>query len=570
MARLIYAFLLLLIFTNAHAQLFPATNYPTNYFRNPLGIPLQLSANFGELRTNHFHMGFDIRTNQRENLPVYAAADGYISKIKIERFGFGRAIYIDHPNGYTTLYAHLNDFYPALNEFVKDRQYASEQWEQEIILPPGQFPVVKGQFIANSGNTGGSAGPHLHFEIRDTKTGNNLNPWLFNFALADQIPPYIYRFYFYDRRYSTYQLGPSEIKIKKTGNGYTSRDSVVILPTATFSFGLSAEDKTNTSAFLFGIYQAELYIDDTARLAFQLKNFSYTESRLVNAAIDYTTKYNGGPYIQHLSRLPGNHSSIFSSLAGDGVININDTLLHRAQVKVYDAQGNVSVLAFNFKYDPAATKQPLFVQNSIPLLPNQENTISYSDINVVFPPTAFYHMVPFVYAAQQAKDMASASNIHLLHNPAVPVQDSFTVRLKVNEQLPETLRDRVVMQLVSNRKKEAVKGTWQNNWMEARLWDLGSVRLLVDTIPPVVSLSGWTSGTSLKAHKSMALVVKDDAGEIKTFRAELDGKWLMFRRKNDAFIHDFDSRTTPGKHDLKVIVEDQAGNLTQKNYSFTR
>lgn len=122
-------------------------DYPKGYFRNPLDIPIQLAANFGELRTNHFHMGLDIRTNQRENLPVYAVADGYVSRVKIERFGFGRAIYVTHPNGYTTLYAHLNDFYTQLNNFIKDKQYADKSWEQEIEFQPNQFPVVKGQFI---------------------------------------------------------------------------------------------------------------------------------------------------------------------------------------------------------------------------------------------------------------------------------------------------------------------------------------------------------------------------------------------------------------------------------------
>src|SRR6478735_5452758 len=143
-------------------------NYPQGYFRNPLNIPIQLAANFGELRTDHFHMGLDIRTQSRENLPVYATADGYISRIKIEPYGFGRAIYINHPNGYTTLYAHLNEFYPALEQYVKLQQYKQESWSVYLELPPGFFPVKKGDVIANSGNTGGSQGPHLHFEIRNT------------------------------------------------------------------------------------------------------------------------------------------------------------------------------------------------------------------------------------------------------------------------------------------------------------------------------------------------------------------------------------------------------------------
>src|SRR5690242_4421346 len=141
-------------------------NYPKYYFRDPLGIsPMEIVANYGELRPDHWHMGLDIRTNQKENLPVYAAAEGYIAHIGIRPQSFGRFIIINHPNGYSTLYAHLNDFYPALEEYVTEQQYNQESWAIELDFTKGKFPVYKGQFIAYSGNTGGSQGPHLHFEI---------------------------------------------------------------------------------------------------------------------------------------------------------------------------------------------------------------------------------------------------------------------------------------------------------------------------------------------------------------------------------------------------------------------
>ena len=161
--------------------LFAQKNYPQNYFRNPMNIPMDLSANFGELRSNHWHMGLDIRTQQRENLSVYAAAEGYVSRVKVEPGGFGQAIYITHPNGYTTLYAHLNAFYPALQQYVKDQQYKLESWAVDIQVPANMFPVIKGTYIAKSGNTGGSQGPHVHFEIRDSETERCLNPLLFKF-----------------------------------------------------------------------------------------------------------------------------------------------------------------------------------------------------------------------------------------------------------------------------------------------------------------------------------------------------------------------------------------------------
>src|SRR5262245_35924347 len=180
------ALLILYLPVNTFAQ---APDYPQNYFRNPLDIPILLAGNFGECRPGHFHSGIDIKTQGVENQVVRAAADGYISRIKMEKGGFGHALYITHANGYTTLYAHLNDFVAPVQKYVRERQYKNEKYELDIDLTPGQFPVKKGEQIAWSGNTGASTAPHLHFEIRDSKTEHPVNPQLFGFAIADNMPP---------------------------------------------------------------------------------------------------------------------------------------------------------------------------------------------------------------------------------------------------------------------------------------------------------------------------------------------------------------------------------------------
>ena len=246
-------------FLNVQAQ----ANYPQNYFRDPLNIPIQLASNFGELRQDHFHMGLDIRTQSRENLPVFAAAGGYVSRIKIEKYGYGKAIYITHPNGYTTLYAHLNFFYNALEKYVEDKQYKDESWEQDFTLPENLFPVTKAQFIANSGNTGGSQGPHLHFEIRDTKTGNNINPRLFGLPVPDTKPPVLFGLYWFDRRYSVYNVQPQQISITHKNNVYKATSAVVEVGSPVITLGFRAEDLTNNSPFKFGVYHASLSIDDS-------------------------------------------------------------------------------------------------------------------------------------------------------------------------------------------------------------------------------------------------------------------------------------------------------------------
>lgn len=550
-----------------HKKIYPK-DYPKNYFRNPLGIPIKLSANFGELRPNHFHMGFDIRTNQRENLPVYAAAEGYISRISIEEGGFGHAIYIAHPNGFSTVYGHLNEFHPALENFVKTKQYADESWEQDITFTPDQFPVSKGQFIALSGNTGASAGPHVHFEIRETETGNNLNPWLFNFNLGDNIPPSLLRLYYYDRRYSTYTTSPKPIAIKGA-NGSYSANGVVILSSPQISFGISASDKSNVSNG-GSIYAAQLSIDDSLQTDFVLNDISYNNTRYLNGSIDYKTKYSGGPYIQHLSRLPGNRSAIFADDVPNGVITIEDTSTHNAQIIVTDAAGNASVLRFKFKVRSFFSGETMSRNNITSLLPDKQNEIHKDDINVNFSANAFYDTIPFLYRSEEPKDDKTVSRVHYLHNFKVPVHDSFTVQIQPVFTLTNEQKDRVVMQLVSNTKTEVVKGYWTNNWLTAKFRDLGIVKLLIDTIPPVIIPSGWKNGSRLSANKSIAIVVRDNVSKIKTFNAYLDGRWLLFSKKNAVLTHRFDEKTSTGTHQLKIIAEDIAGNTLERTYTFIR
>ena len=190
-----FSFFLLLLSTSLFAQ----TDYPKDYFRSPLDIPLKLSGNFGELRPNHFHAGFDMKTLQREGLNVYAVADGYVSRIKISTFGNGKTIYIDHPNGFTSVYGHLQKATDSIESFMKKTHYKEQSFEIEMYFKPNQMPVKKGQIIALSGNSGASEGPHLHFEFRDTKTEKIINPMFFGFdaLLKDSKKPIVSNLYVY-------------------------------------------------------------------------------------------------------------------------------------------------------------------------------------------------------------------------------------------------------------------------------------------------------------------------------------------------------------------------------------
>ena len=550
------------------AQIFSQVKsiYPQNYFRSPLDIPLDLSANFGDLRSNHFHMGLDIRTQGRENLNVYAVADGYVSRIKIEKWGYGRAIYITHPNGYTTVYGHLNIFYKALEDHVKAKQYSDETWEQDITFLPNEFPVTKGQFIALSGNTGGSAGPHLHFEIRDTKTENNINPELCGYKIIDNLPPTVYGLYWYDRRYSTYLSGAKSIPVKLSGHDYTSLQTIVHVGSPVISLAVKTLDKRTNSSFRFGIYQAELWMDDSLLNAFQLNDFSYPDSRYINACTDYPVYVKTNSFIQHLSILPGNLLSVFSDAGGTGNIILSDTAIHKIDILLKDVHDNSTSIHFFLQYKSLLQQNISYPANAHLLQPKHADSVIGKNVKAYFSTTAFYDTVSFQLSENIPLAPNGVSSFVALHNYTIPVHDSFTVKLKPTSTFNFALKDKVVMQLISGGHKEVAKGEWQGDWLSAKFNRLGFVQLLVDKTAPVIKQIGWTNATKFSSQKKLILRCSDELDEVEDFSATLDGQWLLFAKKNDDFIYTFDEYCKPGKHTLSITVKDKAGNVSQKEF----
>ncbi|MDO6434129.1 M23 family metallopeptidase [Flavitalea sp. BT771] len=577
------------------AQDLPSSGYPVGYFRNPLDIPIKLAANFGELRANHYHMGLDIRTQQKENLPVMAAADGYIAKVVIEPAGFGQAIYIRHPNGYTTLYAHLNKFFPALAAYVSGWQYRTESWQASIDIPADLFPVKKGELIAYSGNTGGSQGPHLHFEIRRTADDTNLNPLLFGMPVPDNVPPVILRLAIYDRSLSTYEQSPQMWPVIRTSEGgFRLKDSLVVVTASRVSFAISAFDSQSGSANPNGIFQASLQEDGVLLTAFEMNNISYNDTRKINGHVDYRTKEKGGPWLQHLSRLPGqNAPCIYQTVAvaaaapdfahrltrpaTDGVIDLSDGIPHAIRITVKDAAGNTTVLHFQVQYRPS----PVVSIISSPLagkvfFPGMLDGYEAEGVAFYVSEKALYDSV---HIGCSIIDSAPGrpSPVYAIGSTVIPLQEPLLVRIRS----ARVSKDRVVMLRKEGIKKEAVRPEWLGDWASARFREFGDFCLVEDKLPPVITPIGIRDGAVLRKVSRIAFRVKDDLGGIRGFRAELDppadgpggkgGHWLCFTNdKYLDFIYILDGHCPAGKHVLKVTAEDVAGNRTIKEYRFTR
>ncbi|MBK9380831.1 MAG: M23 family metallopeptidase [Chitinophagaceae bacterium] len=568
--RIIFLFIQL-IFCELYLKAQSPT-YPKEYFRNPMGIPIDLSANFGELRPSHWHMGLDIRTNQKENLLVYAAAQGYIAKIGIRSQSFGRFIVINHPNGLSTLYGHLNDFYPELEKYVTAQQYKQESWAVELDLSKDKFPVSKGQFIAYSGNTGGSQGPHLHFEIFDTKSTKRLNPLLFDFGIRDNVPPAIVKLAVYDRGRSVYEQSPLLIALKNTDSGYIiPKFPVMKTGFSKLSFAIQAYDRVSGSTNPNGIYAAKLFVDEQPQIAFVLDSLDYNETVYLNAHVDYKHKHNGGAWLQHLSKLPGDAGAAYKKFNGDGVISVTDTAIHDIRIEVKDAKGNMSKLNFRLQYIDSLAKPSINQEGAIYFAPNSKAVLAKPDFEIHIPGGSLYDTMKAYYFRNTAVTKNAISALHQVNDASVPVHNNFTVFIKPYKPVPAEWSDKLLIQRSYRNSRTVRKAVLKGEWITTSFDDFGSFQAFVDTIPPRISDLKNDDTINLSASSRIVFTPTDNFGVITNFRAELNGQWLRFTNdKTRNWIYKFDERCPYGVHELKVTAGDLAGNITMKTWWFKR
>ncbi|MEI8060507.1 MAG: M23 family metallopeptidase, partial [Ferruginibacter sp.] len=505
--KVVVSLILSAFYIPIHAQFFTHPHYPQGYFEWPVRATIGLVANFGELRPNHYHMGLDCQTEQKQNLPVLAAADGYIAKVKIEPSGFGRAIYINHPNGLTTLYGHLNDFNPALEKYVKEQQYKLKSWKIFLDIPASIFPVHKGDFIAYSGNTGGSQGPHVHFEIRDTKTEKVLNPSLFGFPIIDHVPPVIQHLAVYNRNISTYEQHPKMYDIKKEDGVYMTTPELILCNTNKVSFAIATYDTYSGSTNKNGIFEAVLYDDEVPVSQFQINSIGYDETRYENAHIDYKLRSSGGPFVEHLSKLPGYINSIYTSSGTDGIIELRDNTKHAIKIIVKDADGNASTLNFTIQRS-ALSEESIAVSKQKDFLPGYVNVFENNNISFYLPENALYDSIRFQFSELQT---ATEFPIYQLHNTSVPVHVYFPVSIKAISLLP----NKMVMHHFANGKDVYAKAAFEKGWYTASFREFGHFQLMIDTIPPTINPVGFKNGMNCSKLNHLAFVISDNTEEIK-------------------------------------------------------
>ena len=532
---------------------FAQTQYPKDYFRAPFDIPMQLSGNFGELRPNHFHAGFDLKTNQREGLNVYAVADGYVSRIKISTFGNGKCIYITHPNGFTSVYGHLQTTMGDIQNYVMQAHYKEKAFEIEMFPKPGELPVTKGQIIALSGNTGSSEGPHLHFEIRDTKSEFVINPMFFGFDknMKDTKKPTISSLYVYPMDNTTVNQSNQplllNLSLQKDGTYLASK----VKANGKIGFGINTVDFDDVSGNRNGVFNVSTFVNGNQNYNYQFNTYSFDEMRYVNALIDYAKYKKSGQRIQKLFMKTPFALGIIKTDSLRGIIPVEPNLASTYRIEVSDYFGNLSAITVPIEYDietPVINAEQ--VASKYFIKANKDYNFEKDNMSVFFPAGTFYDDFNLNFDVK--------NNKIYIHDDVVPVHSNFTITIK-DSTYSEALRDKVFI----GRGGSYNATTRKNDVFTAKSKTLGQFVLVLDTIAPIIKIAKPIQDKLISDMKTIQFTISDSLSGIKSYNGYLNGNWVLFEYDNKTrkITHNFDDALlAEGTNDLKIEVIDNVGN----------
>ncbi|WP_435415240.1 M23 family metallopeptidase [Polaribacter aestuariivivens] len=545
---------------------FSQKEYPKNYFRNPLGIPTVFAGTFGELRSNHFHSGVDIKTQGKEGLKIYAAADGYISRIKVAQFGFGKALYITHPNGYTTVYAHLSKYAGEIEEYVRAIQYKKENYQTgNIFLKEDELPVKKGDIVAFSGDTGSSGGPHLHFEIRDTKTEHIINPMFFGITSKDTKSPTVQTVLVYplsvDARINK-QYNRYKISLKKKGNGNYISDR--ISASGTIGFGVNVFDRLNKANNRNGIYSLEMLVNGKRVYYHDVATFSFAESKYINLLIDYEYYKKYKNRVQKTHKVKANRLSIYKDLLDNGKITIEKGLNYIVEIIAKDFAGNASSI-----------KIPISGKESNSIFKKQKDTTNYKivakkfqkfnqkNVTIAFPKNTFYE--------DMYLDFKVEKGVAKIHNPTVPLDKSFTLTFDVSKYTEEEKQHLYIANVEYAKYPRYQYTRKKDSTFYTTTKTLGKYKLLSDTKKPSIRLLYFKDKQWITSHKTLKVKITDVGSGIKNYRATIDGEWILmeYNHKKQILTYNFNDKKLDGsKHIFKIVVSDNVGNTSELSATF--
>ena len=529
-------------------------NYPQDFFISPVDIKIAVAGTFGELRNNHFHSGIDIKTKQQKNIPIYASQSGYISRIKVSSFGFGKALYISHEKGFTTVYAHLERFSDTIQHFAIKEHYKKENYEIDFSLKEDEIFVKQGELIGYSGNTGSSTGPHLHFEIRDTKTQQVLNPMLFGLPILDRTHPLINSILIYHNEQQKELIQVEKID-KKTYNipNTINASNYVNIGVKTIDFLDAAPNKC-------GIYSLELFINDSLFYFNKMEKFSFGETRYINSHIDYKYYMETGEKFIKCFVDPNNFLSTNKQKSQQ---NLGSTLkkgLNHVKIIVKDSYMNTSILTFNINFTKDQSQMHITKKRDY-INCKQVFEFKNNDIEIYIPNNSLYKDYSFSYV--KSKTPQNKYDTHTILDKSTPIHKPFIISIKA-DSVEKELRSKALIGRLEDGKLSCIKSQWKENKIIGKSNNFGNFRIVIDTVKPHVTYYK-------KTHQLIQFKIQDELSGIKKYRGSINDKWVLMEYdfKTNLLTYQLDDIKMKKNQIIKIEVVDKVGNKNEINFDLS-
>ena len=542
----------------------------------PVDIPMALAGNVGEVRPNHFHSGIDIKTQGVIGKNILAAADGYVSRIAVSPVGYGKALYVNHPNGTTTVYAHLESFNERIGGYVRDEQYRRKSFDVDLYLTPGQLPVKQGEIIALSGNSGSSGGPHLHYEIRDGASQDPLNflsrGWLP--GIRDDIAPQFFNLWVV--HVDTVQGVPVHVvqgnyPVAKAGNEYVANGGEPISFASPGYFAVEVIDTKNGAANTLGFHTLEQLIGGVRNFGLSTDRFSFTTTRHINTMVHYQLHRQAAYEVYRTYVSPQNGLPVYRGVVDRGIVRLTDSRPCEVVMRMVDDNGNASQLRFSVAEGEKKTELPSAGYRH-PVQWDEKFGYRTSGLNVTVPARALYESTLFAFEKQPDRPVSPYSPIYRIEAlEGVPLQQAMTVSIRP-DSLPGPLQSKACLASLGPRGTRVYEGgSWERGYVTATTRTFGDYFVAVDTIAPRIEPT-FPQGADLSNQRAFSLTMRDDFSGIASWSVEIDGQWALFDydAKNNVIRHWFrDARYAKGKrHTLRAVATDRKGNRTEITTAF--
>ena len=533
---------------------------------NPLDIPIILSGTYGELRSNHFHSGIDIKTKGIQGLNVYSYASGYVSRIKVSHGGYGKALYIKHPDGNTTVYAHLKKFSSKIEEIVKSKQYKRESYEIEFFPKENEISVLENEIIAFSGNTGGTSGPHLHFEVRD-KNQIPINPLInSSISVEDDRTPFFKKLFYKSYERNNVFDSQTELKINKITSSLYVSDT--LKSSGKIGIGIVAFDKHNRANNSNGIFKIITSLNNQNLLKILFDSISFDKTKHINTFIDYSFFKNHKIRIQKLFIEENNPLDLYSSNINNGFITIKNKEFYKYEVNIYDANGNKSRLVVPIL--GVKTNKPLkLVDNHVELTyieRDKKYELEFNSVRVSILEETFYNNL--FLEAKFENDILS------IDKDTVPLLKPITIYFNTDRYNDSIKNQLYIAKLSDNKKMTSYNYTTDfSNGKKSSTKSLGRYTLGIDTINPSISPIGFKENDWISNFSNLKIKVNDIGSGIRSYNGWINNKWILFElnTKKGILVYDFDDNIVrKAKNNLHIEIIDNVGNRTEYKTTFYR